>query len=337
MPQKCSDLGERALIRRISKILGGVEQDDCAVIDLGEDFLVVSTDMLHRETDFPEAASPWQMGWMSAAVNLSDIAAMGAMPLGLLIAVGLPGDLSVDLVDGLFSGLRDCASAFGTVVLGGDTDSHQELTVCGTALGRVEKDLVLRRRGARPGDIVCTTGALGGAGGGLKLLSEGGEGDLARRLLEPREEEGRALALSGAATSMGGDGLARRLLEPQPRLVEGRALALSGAVTSMMDNSDGLALSLHDLAHAGGAGFLIREEDIPIDPKVEALFPGEALDLALHAGGDFELLFTVRPDRLEEAEDACPLTQIGIVVDSGVWMEGSRGRQRLEARGYQHL
>ncbi len=308
MPQKCSDIGERALIRRISKILGGIEQEDCAVIDVGKDFLVVSTDLLHRETDFPEAASPWQMGWMSAAVNLSDIAAMGAMPLGLLIAVGLPEDSSIDLVDGLFSGLRDCASAFETAVLGGDTDSHQELTVCGTALGRVEKDLVLRRRGARPGDLICTTGALGGAGGGLKFLLEGGCGDLARRLLEP-----------------------------QPRLAEGRALALSGAVTSMMDNSDGLALSLHDLAHAGGAGFLIREGDIPIDSKVEALFPGEGLDLALHAGGDFELLFTVRPDRLEEAEDACPLTPIGVVVDSGVWMEGSSGRQRLEARGYQHL
>ncbi|HOV51797.1 MAG TPA: AIR synthase related protein, partial [Methanothrix sp.] len=83
-------IGERELIRRISEILGGVESDDCAVIDAGECYLVATTDMLHRQTDFPDIMTPWQIGWMAVAVNLSDIAAMGAKPAGVLIAAGLP-------------------------------------------------------------------------------------------------------------------------------------------------------------------------------------------------------------------------------------------------------
>ena len=144
-------LGERELIRRISEILGGVENDDCAVIDAGERYLVATTDMLHQKTDFPDIMNPWQMGWMAVAVNLSDIAAMGGEPAGVLIAAGLPPEADLYFIDELFSGLGDCACYYGTKILGGDTDSHQELTITGTALGFVEKDLVLRRRGARAG------------------------------------------------------------------------------------------------------------------------------------------------------------------------------------------
>ena len=139
-------LGERDLILRISEILGGVENDDCAVIDAGERYLVVTTDMLHRKTDFPDIMSPWQMGWMSVAVNLSDIAAMGAEPAGVLIAAGLQPEADLYFIDELFSGFGDCASYYGTRILGGDTDSHQELTITGTALGFVEKDRVIRRK-----------------------------------------------------------------------------------------------------------------------------------------------------------------------------------------------
>ncbi|MFZ3149105.1 MAG: thiamine-phosphate kinase, partial [Methanothrix sp.] len=128
-------LGERELIRRISEILGGVENDDCAVIDAGERYLVVTTDMLHRKTDFPEIMNPWQMGWMAVAVNLSDIAAMGAQPAGVLIAAGLPPEADLYFIDELFSGFGDCAAYYGTRIIGGDTDSHQELTITGTALG----------------------------------------------------------------------------------------------------------------------------------------------------------------------------------------------------------
>ncbi len=302
-------LGERDLILRISEILGGVENDDCALIDAGERYLAATTDMLHKRTDFPDIMNPWQMGWMAVAVNLSDIAAMGAQPAGVLIAAGLPPEADLYFIDELFSGFRDCASYYGTRIIGGDTDSHQELTITGTALGFVEKELVLRRRGARPGDLLCTTGALGGAGGGLWAWLQG--------LLESPFIE--------------------KLLEPEPRLAEGRALAKSRAITAMMDNSDGLALSLSDLAGVSRVGFVVYEERLPLaEGLVEALGRDGAVEMALHAGGDFELVFTVRRERLEAVRRASELTVIGEVVEEGIWMEKCGERRRLEARGYEH-
>ena len=302
-------IGERELILRISEILGGVENDDCAVIDAGDRYLVATTDMLHRDTDFPDIMNPWQMGWMSVAVNLSDIAAMGAEPAGVLIAAGLPPEADLFFIDELFSGFGDCASFYGTRILGGDTDSHQELTITGTALGFVEKDLVLRRKGARPGDLLCTTGALGGAGGGLWAWQHG----------ELQSE------------------FITRLLEPEPRLKEGRALAKSRAVTAMMDNSDGLALSLSDLSEVSQVGFVVYEEALPVaEGLAEMVGQENARELVMSAGGDFELIFTVRPEGLEAARKACALTVIGEVVEEGIWMEKDGKRRRIEAKGYEH-
>lgn len=302
------DIGERELILRISEILGGVENDDCAVIDAGERYLVATTDMLHRDTDFPDIMNPWQMGWMSVAVNLSDIAAMGAEPAGVLIAVGMPPEADLFFIDELFSGFGDCASFYGTRIVGGDTDSHQELTIIGTALGFVEKDLVLRRKGARPGDFLCTTGMLGGAGGGLWAWQHGVRSEFITRLLEP-----------------------------EPRLKEGRALAKSQVVTAMMDNSDGLALSLSDLSEVGRVGFVVNEEALPVAEGLSEMVGQEkARELVMSAGGDFELIFTVRPEGLEAARKACTLTVIGGVVEEGIWMEKGGMRRRIEAKGYEH-
>lgn len=173
---KVSSIGERALISILSEIfkipdskekgqegiLIGAGSDDCAVLDLvGEDCLVVTTDMLHRTTDFPEEMTPWQIGWMSAAVNLSDIAAMGAEPTGLVMAIGMPTDTEIDFVKELAKGMQACAEFCGTAIIGGDLDTHAELTITGTAIGRVKKNQLLLRRGAKSGDLVCVTGYTG--------------------------------------------------------------------------------------------------------------------------------------------------------------------------------
>ncbi|WP_348305186.1 thiamine-phosphate kinase [Methanothrix sp.] len=301
-------IGERDLIRRISVILGGLENDDCAVIDAGERYLVASTDMLHQKTDFPDIMNPWQMGWMAVAVNLSDIAAMGAEPAGVLIAAGLPPEADQYFIDELFSGFGDCAALYGTRILGGDTDSHLELTITGTSLGFVERELILRRRGAQVGDLLCTTGSLGAAGGGLWAWQNGAKSEL--------------------ITS---------LLEPEPRLTEGRALAKSGSVTAMMDNSDGLALSLSDLSEVSGVGFLVYQDRLPLATGlVEMVGQENALEMALSAGGDFELVFTVRSSGLEAARRACDLTVIGEVVEEGIWMERGGKRRQIEGVGYEH-
>jgi thiamine-monophosphate kinase len=322
MARRCIDRGEREVIRRITEILGISEKDDCAMAEDGERYLVWTTDMLHREADFPSIATPWQIGWMTIAVNLSDVAAMGAVPLGLLSAAGIPPETEISFVEEIFRGMRDCASRHGTRILGGDLDSHDELTLVGTALGEVEKDLVLRRRGARPKDLLCTTGTLGSAGAGLRVVLEA-EG---RGVEEIEDPDLRALA--------------RWLLEPAPRMKEGRALALSRSVTSMMDNSDGMALSLFDLAEASGVGFLVEEGKIPVDPLVARVAEdgGDALDLALTAGGDFELVFTVSPERFRDAARACNFTVIGKVLEERMIVIESEGRRkRLEPRGYEHM
>lgn len=302
--------------------MGVSERDDCAMAEDGERYLVWTTDMLHRRADFPSVAAPWQIGWMTIAVNLSDVAAMGAVPLGLLVAAGVPPEMEITFVEEIFRGMKDCASKYGTKVLGGDLDSHDELTLTGTALGEVEKDLVLRRRGARPGDLLCTTGSLGSAGAGLKVALEA-EGKGEKGIEDPD-----LLALT------------RRLLEPAPRMKEGRSLALTKSVTSMMDNSDGLALSLFDLAEAGGVGFSVREEKIPLDPSVRMIAGevGEALDFALYAGGDFELVFTLSPNLIDDAAKACDFTVIGKVQEKRtIVIESDMGRRALEPRGYEHM
>ncbi len=325
MTRRCEDLGEREIVRRITKILGISERDDCAMAEDGERYLVWTTDMLHQKADFPGIATPWQIGWMTIAVNLSDVAAMGAVPIGLLVAAGIPPKTDLSFVEEMFTGMKDCASRYGTKVLGGDLDSHEELTLTGTALGRVEKDLVLRRRGARPKDLLCTTGTLGSAGAGLRiaLAAEGKDRERERIEGDPNH-----LALT------------KKLLEPAPRMKEGRALALSRSVTSMMDNSDGLALSLFDLAEASSVGFSVREDIIPIDPLVAGVAEDrdDAIDLALTAGGDFELVFTVSPDRIDEARLACDFTVIGTALEEReIVTESEGGRRALEPRGYEHM
>ena len=298
------ELGETALVRAIIRNLD-IEFEDCAVIDFADtEYLVATTDMFHRTTDFPEEMSAWQIGWMSAAGTLSDIAAMGAYPCGLLVSTGLP-DLPPAFVESMIDGMSACARKCGTAIIGGDTDSHQELTITGTALGRVRKDQILRRRGAQVGDLVCVTGYLGTAGAGMRAL-----------------ELGRAI---GDPTAV------KKLFEPIPRIKEGIRLAESKAVTSMMDNSDGLSISLYQLAEVNGCGFVIQADSLPVLPGLD-----RDLDLALYAGGDFELLFTVAPERLDDARNACELTVIGVVTPraGGITLDKTR---EIKRKGYRSL
>jgi len=120
-------------------------------------------------------------------------------------------------------------------------------------------------------------------------------------------------------------------------LKEGRALGLSRAVTAMMDNSDGLALSLSDLADAGKTGFVVHQENLPQADGLEAWSEGQALDFVLHAGGDFELLFTLRPEKLAVAREACRFTVIGYVVEEGLWLEEKGELRPLRGRGFEHM
>lgn len=302
---KLSDAGEKAIIDRLISLFDpkGLQDigDDCAILDSGDNFLLVTTDMITKATHMPENASPEDIGWYAAAVNLSDIAAMGGSPIGTLFAFGLPGDTGEEWLDRLASGIRECCSHYGVPVIGGDTKENLSLTISGTAIGRVPKSQILRRNGAKPGDILAMTGKLG----------------------------------RGIAWERSGD--AKVILRVEPRVHEGQLLAESGSVTSCIDMSDGLSASVHHLAKAGNVGFSVEADRLPL---LDGLKAGDR-EKAIHWGGDYELLFTIDPkkaDTLLQRDFGCPVTRIGTVTeDKAIIILGGGGKKSLPDRGYEHF
>ena len=284
-------MDDRELLKTVMGIVGEENcRDDCAVLPCGDQLMVATTDMLHSTTDFVYGMTDWQIGWMSAAVTISDIASMGAAPKYLLIAVGLD---RWEHLKGVMQGAQDCCRKFGAAIIGGDIDHHGELTVVTTGLGLVDREHIARREGARPGDLVCITGIPGQAQAWLDGYKQ----------------------------------YEKALFEPQPRVAEGRLLA-RGGVTAMMDDSDGIALSLYDLMSVNNCGFSI---DSGLVPRPAGIPEPQARELSLYGGGDYELIFTLAPDRHPVA--GVPCTVIGKATpEKAVLVDG----QPMEKRGYQH-
>lgn len=297
----------RALTPAGREVLAGAGDDDCAVVRWpgSRDLLLLTTDMLHASADFPPGTTPLQMGWMASAVNLSDLAAKGARPLYLLMAVGLP-KFDPAFARELARGMDLCARRYGARIVGGDLDKTREITIAGTAVGRARR--WVGRGGARPGDLVGATGPLGVAESVLLHLRK-------RRPLPGR--------------------LARkRFLEPAPRVREGLRLARSA--TAMTDVSDSLALSLHDLARASGVGFRLDPGALPLEPAVKAAarLGADPRDLALYGGGDFGLLFTYPPRAEGALRRTVRFHRLGVATRRrGV----SLGDDPIEERGYSHF
>lgn len=284
-------MDDRQLLSIICPVIGAQAcADDCAIITRMKGTIVVSTDMLHEKTDFPHGISDWQIGWMAMAVTISDIAAMGAAPRALTLAIGLDRE---DRLEGIVKGAQACCTAFGATYAGGDLDSHPELTLVSTGIGEVEDGRPVERRGARPGDLIGVTGIQGRAMAGL----------------------------------MGDPRYWTDLCEPQPRVAEGIILRKAG-VTAMMDISDGLAISLHDLMQASGTGCQVSGNQIP----VVALYPDDTgMQYALYGGGDFELLCTIPPGIRGRMPDSISI--IGTVTEEQViLLDGNP----LPAKGYAH-
>lgn len=319
-----ADIGERAAIRRIEKILTKGKHglgigDDCAAIDLGNEYLLVTTDMMAQRTHIPPQMTPYQIGWFLVAINLSDLAAKGGTPLGLVLSLGLPKETSERFLIELTKGADACATSFGTTIVGGDTKENPEVTLCGTAFGCVKKDEFMPRTGASPGNIVAVTGTLGKAAAGYYALK--------RKILDKN--------------------LTKALLEPVPRLKEGRVLAQQQCMTSSMDISDGLSSSLYQLQEINHVGFEINKRAIPLAPEIlmvtkknQGLAP---YTLALHFGGDYELLVTLPEASFEKARKAlrrhgADLSNIGTVTrkEDILLIDGPR-KKILENKGYEHF
>ncbi len=321
--KEVEELGELGLIRLLSgrfktakrAIVAGTGDDDCAIIDLTDvkqRYLVVTTDTVQKSTHFPDGITPFQMGWSAVAVNLSDIAAMGAHPFAFLIAMGIPEHTGVRVIDELVAGIEACAASYDLPVIGGDLTKSLELVLTGTCFG-FASSVPIRRSNARVGDLVGVTGTLGNAALGLKILN--GE-------VQVTEDIERAAKLA--------------LFQPTPRVREGILLAESGIVTSMMDISDGLALSLAELGRSSGVGFELYEDKIPVRKEVPQT-------LALYCGGDYELLFTVdaAADKtgIEKLCERVDMSIIGRVVprEEGIYLKKGTKREEIALKGYQHF
>ena len=273
--------------------------DDCAIVEMADHFLLLTTDMITRASHMPEGARPEDIGWYAAAINLSDIAAMGGEPLGMLFALGLPRDTDSAWLDSLMDGINECAARYGAPILGGDTKENSNPTISGVALGRVPKAEILRRSGARPGDVLAMTGKLG------------------RGIIWERDVSDPAI-----------------LLRVEPRVADGRKLAKSGAVTSCIDISDGLSTCLHLMSKASNVGFTVTEESIPMEPGLDR----DDRARALHWGGDFELLFTARQDKIDEILSIEGVSVIGNVTEGLEISLVRNGKpESLPDRGYEHF
>ena len=325
--KRLSALGERRAIELITSMLTTGDDtiavgpgDDCAAIDMGEFYLLMTTDTTSQKTHFPARITPYQMGWHIVAINLSDLAAKGGEPLGVVVATGLPREYDSVFLEGLIKGMDSCATRFGTTIIGGDLKEQESLVLTGTAIGKVPKNRFMPRSGANPGDIIAVTGSLGGAGAGYYALKN--------------------------KVHLDDEALFKRLFEPEPRLAEGVALAGTGAVTSSMDISDGLADSLHQLAKVNAVGYTVELERIPIDPGARKIADELSMpieELAVYFGGDYELLVTISPDVWGAAEDAVrgaggELTRIGSVTQAQELTLSKDGKRTpLENRGYEHF
>jgi thiamine-monophosphate kinase len=327
---RLSDVGEFGLIRNIQKLLPGTSPltfigigDDAAALRVSPaSLLLATTDMLVEHVHFDLSFTDfYSLGWKSAAVNLSDIAAMGGVPRFCLTSLGIPAHITAERIMEFYRGFNALTRSHKTVLVGGDTCfSPKGLVISVTVLGETKKTNMLTRSGARPGDSVFVTGTLGDSAAGLEILQKGvrGQGSGGRRLIQKH-------------------------LRPSPRVREGRKLALSGCASAMIDISDGLSSDLAHICEQSWVGAELYADTIPLSRDIlrEAARLEEApLEYALSGGEDYELLFTAPPARIKKLLSMrLPVTEIGMIVRgrSRSLIDGAGKRTPLKPQGYEHF
>jgi thiamine-monophosphate kinase len=301
---------------------------------------VVTADLLVEDIDFRRTARPQDIGYKALAVSLSDIAAMGARPRWTLLSLGLPQDIyDSPFAQNIYEGFLAAAREFGVTLIGGDVSRTPErIVIDSIVIGETRRGQAVLRSGARVGDQIYVTGTLGAAAAGLRL-SEHANG--------LRTRAARTRLLSGL------DPLVRRQAHPTPRVACGALLGERRLASAMIDLSDGLSSDLAHLCERSGVGALVEAASLPVAPLLRQsgaansspftrALRADALDLALHGGEDFELLFTVRPriaSRLPKRLGGVPLTRIGEVLaaSEGVKLVRDGRAEILQPSGFDHF
>jgi thiamine-monophosphate kinase len=333
------DLGEFGLIDRIQKQFSlqnstsvrGIG-DDAALISIGEEYLLVTTDMLLEGVHFDLSYVPLQhLGYKAVAVNVSDIAAMNGTPEQITIGLGLSNRFSLEAIDSLYDGIRAACENYKVDLVGGDTTSSASgLVISITAIGRVAKEKVVLRSTAKNNDIICVTGDLGAAYLGLQVLEREKQVFLTNPEMQPDIEKYEYMV--------------GRQLKPEARMDIIYELADKKVVpTSMIDISDGLASELLHLSKSSGVGVKIFEDKVPIDSEAFETaieFKINPITCALNGGEDYELLFTINPADYEKLKNHPDIHFIGHIhnnPEQNVMVTKQETVVPIQAQGWNHL
>lgn len=301
MALKVSDIGEKELINYILSKSEDIVADDTAVTRFSDTNLISTCDMLIASKHFPSRMSYFQMGFKSVTVNVSDLAAMGADPLGFMLSIALPKDLEVEHFKEIIDGVINACNYYNIPLIGGDTNEASEIIISGTALGLCDNPLL--KNTANEGDFLCITGDIGLAALGFNLNEDNIYTD--------------------------------KSLKPLARLKEGKIIKDAGA-TSATDITDGLASELYEMKR-DSLGFMIHEDKLEISDEfkeISSKLELDYLELILHVGEDFELVFTV-----SDVDDLdIDFKVIGEVNNSNkIQITLSNGEiKEIDNRGYNH-
>ena len=368
---KVSELGEKQLIERIiqkSKSCSIYKPsdfndfdiktsigDDSALTNVNMDvnsYLVSSSDMLIQSSHFPKAMTHFQMGYKSVVVNVSDLASMGAENIGFLLNLAIPKDTLLDDFDDLICGVISACDNYGIPLIGGDTNQASEIILSGTAIGQVDRDKALMKYGFDVGDLVCISGELGLAALGFELLN------LKQFLKDnPSEMEDIEEKIKSAyeIDSSLCDLAIFKALKVEAKYAEGHILRDHNTGKnriSATDITDGLASEFYEILNSDkkynlqddsySKGIRIYEDKLPVEDEYKEIANAlglEYLDLFLHIGEDFELLFTINKDLKEELSLDMNFYTIGeITGNDTVEIVLSNGDiEKISPRGYQHL
>ncbi len=319
------DLTEQEIIRMITNQFAGQPgiplgfDDDVSAIPLSsKTWIIVKTDMLVGSTDVPPGMTIQEAARKAVVATISDFAAKGVKPQSLMVSIGLPAPVKKTTAQDIARGLGQAAREYDCKIIGGDTNQADDLVIDIVGVGLAKPKELVRRDGARPGDVVAVTGSFGKSSAGLRILMSKQKTDFAKY-----------------------PSLIRAARRPEARLTQGIILAKSHGASSSIDSSDGLAWSLHQIAQASMVG--INLHTIPVAAEVENFAKEHrmsALELALYGGEEYELVVTIRPERFNELKKRVPLLRkIGTAEKKrfGVLAQIGRKRIRVETRGWQHF
>lgn len=331
MASTISDFGEKALIENFIKPLFNPSNDrfgigdDCAMISsVTDSFLLLSTDRVPADlTAFKLGIIDFTgLGKYLAHLNISDIAACGGSPIGLLLNLGLPQALPINDLLALLNGVKEVVDKYNCQVLGGDITSASELSISATSIGHVQKDKVLSRRNAKAGDLIFTSRPIGMTPAAFEYFCK----------LKPN-----GFTLNTDEESI----LVRQFTDTAPFVDLGKRLSSSGYCTSCMDNTDGLGQSLLELSQLSDVSMHVKSEQLYFDLLVKKLSPSDNIvDFAFGPGADFSLVGTLSSkNTIEKYASMFPeILIIGEVeIGEGVYLDKNGDLNKINFKGWSYF